>query len=128
MTPQISPGQSYPLGATVYSNGVNFSLFSKSADAVELLLFDHPDASEPAVTIHLNLQHHKTFFYWHVFVADIGSGQIYAYRVHGPFEPEKGLRFDSSKVLLDPYVLAIVGENNYSRTAAITRVTTVPRL
>ncbi|MDJ0624586.1 MAG: glycogen debranching protein GlgX [Desulfocapsaceae bacterium] len=115
----LSPGQSYPLGATVYANGVNFSLFSKSANSVELLLFDHPNALQPAHTIHLDPQHNRTFFYWHIFVTGIGTGQIYAYRVHGPFEPEQGLRFDGHKVLLDPYALAIVGDSLYDRSAAI---------
>ncbi|ESA33136.1 glycogen debranching protein [Leptolyngbya sp. Heron Island J] len=115
----ISPGKSDPLGATVQPHGVNFSLFSKNATAVDLLLFDHPSAAQPAQTIHLDPQHNRTFFYWHVFVADIGAGQIYAYRVHGPFNLDQGLRFDSDKVLLDPYALAIVGDKNYSRSAAI---------
>ena len=115
----LSPGQSYPLGATVYADGVNFSLFSKSAKAVELLLFEHPNSPQSVHTIRLNPQQNRTFFYWHVFVTGIGTGQIYAYRVHGQFEPEQGLRFDGCKVLLDPYALAIVGDRLYNRSAAI---------
>ncbi|MDV3349215.1 glycogen debranching protein GlgX [Leptothoe sp. ISB3NOV94-8A] len=115
----FSPGQSYPLGATVQPDGVNFSLFSKSARSVELLLFDHANDPQPAHIICLDPQHNRTFFYWHIFVANIGAGQIYAYRVHGPFEPQRGLRFDGRKVLLDPYALALVGEERYNRSAAI---------
>ncbi|MEO0455278.1 MAG: glycogen debranching protein GlgX [Cyanobacteria bacterium P01_A01_bin.114] len=119
MALNISSGKSYPLGATVYLDGVNFSLFSKNAEAVELLLFNHPNDPQPAQVIPLEPQRHQTFFYWHVFVAGIGAGQIYGYRVDGPFIPEQGLRFDNKKVLLDPYARAIVGDEIYSRVAAI---------
>ena len=115
----ILPGQSFPLGATVYPNGVNFCIFSEHAEAIELLLFDRPLAPKPSQTIELDPQKNKTFFYWHVFVPNIGAGQVYAYRVKGPFIPELGHRFDETKVLLDPYAKAIVGDEIYSREAAI---------
>jgi glycogen operon protein len=115
----IQPGKSYPLGATVYHDGVNFSVFSKNATALELLLFDSPDAPKPSRIIPLNPSHHRTFYYWHVFVRGIGSGQIYAYRAHGPYSPELGLRYDGQKVLLDPYGKAVAGWQNYHREAAI---------
>ena len=113
------PGQSFPLGATVCPNGVNFSIFSRNADLLELLLFDSPTDPKPARTLTLDPKRNKTFFYWHIFVPGIGAGQIYAYRAHGPFDPERGLRFDGDKVLLDPYARAIVGDEVYSRSAAI---------
>ncbi|MGF1499783.1 MAG: glycogen debranching protein GlgX [Elainellaceae cyanobacterium] len=114
----ILPGQSYPLGATVYPNGVNFSIFSKNATSLELLLFDTPDSPNPSYTISLDAKHHKTFYYWHVFVEGIGSGQIYAYRAHGPYSSELGLRFDGQKVLLDPYTRAVAGWDTYRRETA----------
>jgi glycogen operon protein len=119
MTDDILLGKSFPLGATVYADGVNFCLFSKYATAIELLLFDEPTAPKPARIIALDPKRNKTFHYWHVFVKGIGAGQVYAYRAYGPVAPEKGHRFDSNKVLLDPYARAIAGEEIYDREAAI---------
>ncbi len=115
---KVFPGQSYPLGATVSPGGVNFSVFSRNATAVELLLFDHYDAATPSHVINLSSNENRTFYYWHAFVTDIGPGQLYGYRVHGPFEPEQGLRFDGTKVLLDPYTQSVMYGNNYQREAA----------
>jgi glycogen operon protein len=112
------PGRSFPLGATVYPNGVNFAVFSKNCDAVDLLLFDHPDDPEPRRVINLDPKRNRTFYYWHAFVPDIGHGQLYGYRVHGPYEPEQGLRFDGEKVLVDPYARAVAPSASYSRAAA----------
>ena len=117
--PAVCPGRSYPLGATVCPDGVNFSLFSKTATAVELLLFDDPLAPEPAQVIRLEPPVHRTFCYWHVLVRRIGAGQIYGYRVYGPMDPDSGHRFDGQKLLLDPYARAIVGDEIYDRTAAM---------
>ena len=115
----ISSGKSFPLGATVYPNGVNFSLFSKNCQAVELLLFDHPD-KPPAQIIHFDPIANRTFYYWHAFIPGMKPGQIYGYRVHGPFDPIQGNRFDGEKLLLDPYTKAIVTGNKYDREAATT--------
>ncbi len=115
----ISPGQTYPLGATAYPEGVNFSVFSKHATAIELLLFDTDESPQPSQVIKLDPEHYKTFYYWHVFVKGLTAGQIYAYRVYGPYEPELGLRYDGQKVLLDPYTRAVVGWVQYDRDAAI---------
>lgn len=115
----ILPGKSYPLGATVYPNGVNFSIFSKNATSIELLLFDDPDNPQPSWIIPLDASHHRTFYYWHVFVQGITHGQLYAYRVHGPYSPELGFRFDGQKVLLDPYARSVAGWHNYTRDAAM---------
>lgn len=79
MNNNILDGQPSPLGATVCPNGANFSIFS-DCTALELLLFDAPDAPQPSRVIKLNPKRNKTVYYWHVFVHGIGSGQIYAYR------------------------------------------------
>lgn len=116
---EILPGNSFPLGATVSKDGVNFCVFSDKSTAVELLLFDDPYAPQPSQVIHLDSKLNKTFHYWHVLVRGIREGQVYAYRVYGLFAPNNGLRFDGNKVLLDPYARAVVGWENYSRKAAI---------
>jgi isoamylase len=108
-------GRSYPLGATSLAEGVNFSVFSRNASALELLLFDGNDSSKPAQVIPIA---DRTYHYWHVFVPGLRPGQLYAYRAHGPFDPANGLRFDPSKVLLDPYGCGVVVPDNYSREAA----------
>ncbi|MEM8831748.1 MAG: glycogen debranching protein GlgX [Cyanobacteria bacterium P01_G01_bin.19] len=115
---EILPGESFPLGATVYPHGVNFCIFSENATAMRLLLFDRPDDRQPTETIRLDPKINKTFYYWHVFVPGLKAGQIYAYRANGKFIPKQGQRFDNQKVLLDPYARAIVGEETYDRTAA----------
>ena len=108
-------GRSFPIGATILPGGVNFSVFSRRATRVELLLFDCAEAAQAACVIDLDPRIHRTYHYWHVFVPGIGAGQIYAYRVFGPFDPGQGLRFDPSKVLLDPYGRAVVVPEAYSR-------------
>jgi isoamylase len=111
-------GRSSPLGAIVAEGGVNFSLYSRTAAGVELLLFDREDDAKPSRAIPLDPAANRTYHYWHVFVPDILAGQIYGYRVQGPVEPASGLRFDADKVLLDPYGRAVVAPANYSRAAA----------
>ena len=113
----IKPGKPYPIGATPQDGGVNFSLYSHTAVGVELLLFDKPGSAKPPQVIELDPAVHRSTNYWHVFVAGIGAGQLYGYRVRGEFNPDKGLRFDASKVLLDPYARGIV-EDDYDREAA----------
>jgi isoamylase len=111
-------GESAPLGATVRDGGVNFSVFSRDADLLELLLFDDANAVKPATVIALDHGRHRTYHYWHVFVPDLKAGQVYAYRAHGPFIPQRGYRFDPEKLLLDPYGLAIAVPERYDRRAA----------
>ena len=111
-------GISFPLGATVCPEGVNFSVYSKNAVGVELLLFDRADAPRPSRVISLDPAKNRTYFYWHVFVPGLQAGQIYGYRVSGPFDPEKGMRFDPLKVLLDPYGKALVTPDHYNRLTA----------
>jgi glycogen operon protein len=98
--------------------GVNFSLYSREASAVELLLFDRADDSQPARVIRFDPADNRTYHYWHVFVPELQAGQIYSYRVHGPFDPASGCRFDASKLLLDPYGRAVTVPKTYSRAAA----------
>ncbi|MCB9959409.1 MAG: glycogen debranching protein GlgX [Rhodospirillaceae bacterium] len=100
------PGSAHPLGATVAKDGVNFSVFSQYATGVELLLFDGPDAAAPSQVIALSAEANRTFHFWHVFVVGATPGLHYAYRVDGPWQPENGHRFDSTKVLIDPYAFA----------------------
>jgi isoamylase len=114
----VEKGASAPLGATVHGDGVNFSVFSKNATLVELLLFDDEKRAQPATVIPLDPQRHRTYHYWHVFVRDLKPGQMYAYRARGPFAPDRGLRFDGEKVLLDPYGLAVAVPEAYNRDAA----------
>ena len=118
MTLNTRPGETHPLGATVYPDGVNFCIFSKHATRIELLLFDEPNAPEPSETIRLEPKINRTHYYWHIFVVGLKAEQVYAYRVHGPYDPKNGHRFDPSKVLLDPYGKDIVGASIYNRDAA----------
>jgi glycogen operon protein len=120
----VEPGRPYPLGATVETDGgaihgVNFSLFSGGATSVELLLFDDVNDTAPARTIALDPATHRTFAYWHALVRGIGDGQLYGYRVDGPCIPEKGLRYNRNKLLLDPYARAVAAGENRSREAAM---------
>jgi isoamylase len=106
------------LGATVCSGGVNFSIFSKDATLIELLLFDAESAAQPAKVMPLDPRRHRTYHYWHAFVPGVKPGQIYGYRAYGPFEPENGFWFDGEKLLLDPYGLAVAVPEAYNRKAA----------
>jgi len=92
-------------------NGVNFALFSEAATSVELCLFDSIEATEENIRIPVT---EHTDQVWHVFLPDVRPGQLYGFRVSGPYDPERGLRFNSSKLLLDPYAKAIAGEVNWS--------------
>ncbi len=108
-----------PLGATVLGDGVNFSVFSRYARAVELLFFDRADDTKPARVISIEPGTNRTYHYWHIFVPGVRPGQLYAYRVDGPSDPANGLRFDSAKVLLDPYGRAVAVPDRYDRSAAM---------
>jgi isoamylase len=99
-------GYPYPLGATWLGNGVNFALFSEHATSVDLCLFDSMEAPEENVRIPVT---EHTDQVWHIFLPEVRPGQIYGYRVSGPYEPEIGMRFNSSKLLVDPYAKAIAG-------------------
>jgi isoamylase len=123
----VHAGGSSPLGATPAfpeasagkpGEGVNFSVFSKHATGVELLLFDRVDDARAARTIALEPSTNRTYHYWHTFVPDVRPGQLYGYRVDGPFDPSSGMRFDPTKVLLDPYGRGVAVPERYGRDAA----------
>jgi glycogen operon protein len=99
-------------------DGVNFCVFSRNATALDLLLFDRAEDGRPARVIGLDPRRNRTFYYWHVFVRGVESGQLYGYRAQGPFAPWRGLRFDGDKLLLDPYAHVVMYGDNYSREAA----------
>src|SRR5262245_9523390 len=99
----VSTGKWYPLGAAVTETGVNFALYSQHASGVSLLLFDNEDA-DPTDIIELET---KTKHTWHAFVEGLKPGQLYGYKVHGPFDPRFGLRFNEHKLLIDPYAKAL---------------------
>jgi isoamylase len=101
---RVWPGSPHPLGATWDGVGVNFALFSEHATRVELCLFQSPDADVEALTIPLPEQ---TDMVWHGYVPDLQPGQLYGYRVHGPFAPDIGHRFNPNKLVLDPYAKTI---------------------
>jgi isoamylase len=111
-------GTSWPLGATVSPEGVNFSVYSRSASGLELAFFDRADDERPTRTVSFDPAINRTSNYWHVFVRGVKPGQIYGYRVQGPFDPPSGMRFDPAKILLDPYGRGVVVPGNYSRDAA----------
>ena len=113
----VSAGVSFPIGTSITEDGVNFCLFSKHATAVELLLFNHKDDIEPEVVFQLTKNKNKTYHYWHICIKGIPTGQLYGYRIHGPYEPEKGHRFDPHKVILDPYAKAVSIPKDYNRKA-----------
>src|SRR5215467_11685162 len=116
--PDDHVGQSHPLGATVVSGGVNFSIFSRGASSLELLFFDRVEDGRPARVIQVDPADNRTYHYWHTFVAGAEQGQIYGFRVHGALDPARGFRFDGKKLLLDPYGRAVVVPKNYNRNAA----------
>jgi isoamylase len=118
MSPTQAAGCSSPIGAAVHDGGVNFSLFSRSAAGVELLLFDREDDARPARVVPLDPAANRTYHYWHVFVPGVKPGQIYGYRVEGPLLPANGSRFDPAKVLLDPYGRGVVVPKGYGREEA----------
>jgi glycogen operon protein len=104
MASRVWPGNPYPLGATFDGGGVNFAIYSENATKIELCLFDRHDAATEYERIALREQ---TDMIWHAYLPDIRPGQLYGYRVHGPYEPQKGHRFNPAKVVLDPYAKAI---------------------
>lgn len=108
---RIWPGHSYPMGATWDGRGTNFALYSESATKVELCLFDAADAAHESSRVVLP---ENTDLVWHGYLPDVLPGQIYGYRVSGPYEPQRGHRFNPNKVLLDPYAKAIARESKWA--------------
>jgi isoamylase len=114
----LEEGRSSPLGATPAPNGVNFSVFSRHATGVQLLLFDGVEDAKGSRAMRVDPGVNRSYYYWHVFVPGVRAGQLYAYRVEGPFDPANGLRFDPTKVLLDPYGRGVAVPQAYGRDAA----------
>jgi isoamylase len=111
MSQLTHPGVPYPLGATWDGSGVNFALFSEHAEQVELCLFDQPSG---AVEVERIPMVEQEAFVWHVYLPEVRPGQLYGYRVHGPYDPARGLRFNPHKLLIDPYARAISGAVEWS--------------
>ncbi len=108
MARKLLPGKPYPLGATPTSQGTNFALYSENATGVNVCFFDEQGNEIDCVSLK-----ETTAFVWHGLVRDIKPGQKYGYRVEGPWDPAKGLRFNKAKLLVDPYAKAISGEPDH---------------
>ena len=104
---RIWPGKPYPLGAHWDGRGTNFALFSQHATAVDLCLFDSPDDPKERERIRLD---QRTDFVWHCYLPEVHPGTAYGYRVDGEWAPGRGHRFDPTKLLVDPYALALHGD------------------
>ncbi|MGW8229281.1 MAG: glycogen debranching enzyme, partial [Gammaproteobacteria bacterium] len=109
MPQKMDVGVPLPLGAHQQGTGINFSVFSRHATEVSLLLFGDPQDHVPTSTITLHHQSNRTGDIWHLWVEGVGPGSLYAWRVDGPDAPEQGDRFNPHKILLDPYATALVG-------------------
>jgi len=106
---KILAGTPLPLGAFIKKGVARFALFSRHATNVWLLLFDHPEDAQPVESFWLNPKSHRTGDIWHIELEGIPEGQLYAYRVHGPYDPANGHRFNRNKLLIDPYARALTG-------------------
>ncbi|GAB2712097.1 glycogen operon protein [Microbacterium marinum] len=107
---QVWPGSAYPLGATFDGNGTNFALFSEGAEKVELCLFDENGEETRVELIDVDA------FVWHAYLPSVQPGQRYGYRVHGPYDPANGQRFNPNKLLLDPYAKAVDGQIEWDQS------------
>src|SRR5437868_3556435 len=116
---RVWPGQPYPLGATCDGEGVNFALFSENATAVELCLFNKEDDAIESAKVQI---HEYTDQVWHCYLPDVRPGKYYGLRVHGPYKPEEGHRFNPAKLLIDPYAKAITGSIKWSDAVFAYRV------
>jgi glycogen operon protein len=103
----VTPGRPLPLGVDDCCDGFNFAVFSRHAERIELLIFEDAASAVPLCVFDLDPTHHRTGDIWHALLDGVQWGQAYAYRVHGPWSPEDGQRFDGKALLLDPYALAI---------------------
>ena len=110
---EIWPGRPFPLGATWDGGGTNFSLFSEHAERVELCLFDDDD-DETRIEVT-----QRRALNWHCYLPGVGPGQRYGYRVHGPYAPLEGHRFNPAKLLIDPYAKAIDGVVDWAHDANV---------
>ena len=104
MSIAVYPGKPYPLGASFDGEGVNFALFAEHAEGVELCLFQSTESKKESFKIKMRENLHHV---WHAYIPELKPGQLYGYRVHGPYDPKRGHRFNPNKLLLDPYAKAI---------------------
>ncbi|MDQ0646980.1 isoamylase [Microbacterium natoriense] len=111
MTLEVWPGSAYPLGATFDGQGTNFALFSEGAERVELCLFDDKGGEQRVDLAEVDA------FVWHGYLPSLQPGQLYGYRVHGPYDPTQGTRFNPNKLLLDPYAKAVSGKIAWGQPA-----------
>jgi glycogen operon protein len=115
----VQAGNPLPIGgAHLSGDGVNFVLFSRNATRVCLELYQNAEDSSPTRIIDLNPVRHRTGDVWHVWLRGVRAGQLYGYRIEGPYRPEEGHRFNPHKLLLDPYARAIAGIDNWDFSAA----------
>jgi glycogen operon protein len=110
---EVTTGKAIPMGSTVCNGGVNFAVFSRHATLVTLILFESQSPNSPHIEIPLNKSGSKTGDVWHCFVKGVKAGVCYMYRVDGPYQPERGLRFNQHKALIDPYAKALTHFENW---------------
>jgi isoamylase len=106
MNKKFYPGSPYPLGAMWDGKGVNFALYADNATGVDLCLFNTVKDETEILKIKISERTHQI---WHIYVPELKPGQLYGYRVHGPYKPEEGHRYNPNKILIDPYAKAISG-------------------
>ncbi|PKF60479.1 glycogen debranching enzyme GlgX [Psychromonas sp. psych-6C06] len=116
---KVSQGVPDKLGVTFSKNGANFCVYARLAESVELLFFDHKDSADASKIFKLSDITNRTAYYWHIFIEGVTAGQLYAFRVNGPYRPHEGLSFQPDKVLLDPYGLLVERGESFCREAAI---------
>ncbi len=116
---QATPGQPLPLGCTVTGDGANFAIFSRHATRVWLMLFDESAADRPVYEVELDPAVHRSGDIWHIHLSGLGHGHLYLYRIDGPYDPEKGHRFNRHKPLLDPYARAVTGGFKWDLSQAL---------
>ena len=115
---EVRAGSPLPFGAYQHAGGVNFALFSRHATRVLLELYNSPVGRSPSRVFDLDPVRHRTGDVWHVWVRGIAPGQLYSFRIDGPYQPEEGHRFNVNKPLLDPLATALVGTQNWNFEAA----------
>ena len=109
----VETGKALPLGASLTREGVNFAIFSRNATAITLILFESNAKDSPWIEVPLNKGNHKTGDIWHCFIKTLKAGTCYLYRAEGPYFPEKGLRFNPHKTLIDPYAKALTDTSEW---------------
>src|SRR5678815_5668905 len=113
MDTAVYPGHPYPLGATWDGKGVNFAIYTENAIGVDLCLFESTTDDVEKLKIRISeVSHHV----WHVYVPGLQPGQLYGYRVYGPYEPQNGHRFNPNKLLIDPYAKALSGRVEWNNS------------